>query len=127
MCAMTKPKRQQLPPQIEKITLKSGAVRYEVCAEVGTDETGRRRQTRKRYNTEKEARDALAAVNHAVAQGTYVARSTVTSSRLAPSGSQANESVSRPGRRPRTHSSRSATDSARCRYNSCRKQISTIW
>ncbi|WP_280246524.1 tyrosine-type recombinase/integrase [Nocardia abscessus] len=50
-----------------------------MIAEAGTDPvTGERRQTRKRYRTEKEARDALAGVNHAVAQGTYVARSAVT-------------------------------------------------
>ncbi len=71
--------RQQLPPQIEKVTLKSGAIRYEVIAEAGTDpETGKRRQTRKRYRTEKEAKDALAEVSSAVSAGTYVARSAVT-------------------------------------------------
>ncbi|MEV0343013.1 site-specific integrase [Nocardia sp. NPDC050713] len=71
--------RRQLPPQIEKITLKSGAIRYEVTAEAGTDPvTGKRRQTRKRYRTEKEARDALAEVSSAVSRGTYVARSVVT-------------------------------------------------
>ncbi|MGW5314440.1 site-specific integrase [Nocardia thailandica] len=71
--------RQQLPPQIDKIVLKSGAIRYEVIAEAGTDPvTGKRRQTRKRYRTEKEAKDALSEVNSAVSRGAYVARSTVT-------------------------------------------------
>ncbi|MEV0682263.1 tyrosine-type recombinase/integrase [Nocardia sp. NPDC050378] len=71
--------RRQLPPQIEKITLKSGAIRYQVTTEAGTDPvTGKRRQTRKRYRTEKEARDALGSVASAVSQGAYVARSSVT-------------------------------------------------
>ncbi len=71
--------RRQLPPQIEKITLQSGAIRYQVTAEAGTDPvTGKRRQTRKRYRTEKEARDALGNVASAVSQGAYVARSTTT-------------------------------------------------
>ncbi|WP_324194229.1 site-specific integrase [Nocardia terpenica] len=72
-------KRQQLPPQIEKITLKDGSIRYQVTAEAGTDpETGKRKQTRKRYHTEKEARDALAEVSNAVAKGTYVPSSALT-------------------------------------------------
>lgn len=72
-------KRQQLPPQIEKITLQSGAIRYQVTAEAGKDPvTGKRRQTKKRYRTEKQAREALGAVTTAVAQGTYVARSVTT-------------------------------------------------
>ncbi|MEV6337193.1 site-specific integrase [Nocardia vinacea] len=71
--------RRQLPPQIEKITLQSGAVRYQVTAEAGSDPTtGKRRQTRKRYRTEKEARDALAEVTNAVSRGSYVARSVIT-------------------------------------------------
>ncbi len=71
--------RRQLPPQIKKITLKSGAVRYEVTAEAGTDpETGKRRQTKKRYRTEKEARDALAETSMAVRRGTYVPNSSLT-------------------------------------------------
>ncbi|MFR9752599.1 tyrosine-type recombinase/integrase [Nocardia sp. 004] len=71
--------RRQLPPQIEKITLKSGAVRYQVTAEAGVDpETGKRRQTRKRYRTEKEARDALAETSTAVRRGTYVPNSALT-------------------------------------------------
>lgn len=71
--------RQQLPPQIEKIRLKSGAIRYEVTAEAGTDpETGKRRQTRKRYKTEAEARNALAETSNAVRQGTYVPNSALT-------------------------------------------------
>ncbi|MEV0250110.1 site-specific integrase [Nocardia sp. NPDC050712] len=71
--------RRQLPPQIEKITLKSGAIRYQVTAEAGTDpETGKRRQTKKRYRSEAEARDALADTSMAVRRGTYVPNSTLT-------------------------------------------------
>lgn len=71
--------RRQLPPQIEKITLKSGAVRYQVTAEAGVDpETGKRRQTRKRFRTEAEARDALAETSTAVRRGTYVPKSGLT-------------------------------------------------
>lgn len=71
--------RRQLPPQIKKIVLKSGAVRYQVTTEAGTDpETGNRRQTKKRYRTEAEARDALAATTMAVRQGTFVPNSALT-------------------------------------------------
>ncbi|MEV0727062.1 tyrosine-type recombinase/integrase [Micromonospora purpureochromogenes] len=71
--------RRQLPPQIEKIALKSGAIRYQVTAEAGIDpETGKRRQTRKRYRTEAEARDALAETSTAVRRGTYVPNSAMT-------------------------------------------------
>ncbi|WP_328711660.1 site-specific integrase [Nocardia salmonicida] len=71
--------RRQLPPQIEKITLQSGAIRYQVTAEAGTDPaTGKRRQTKKRYRTEAEARDALADTSMAVRRGTYVPNSTLT-------------------------------------------------
>lgn len=71
--------RQQLPPQITKFTLKSGAIRYEVVTEAGIDpETGKRRQTRKRYKTEREARDALADTSSAVSKGVYVPNSALT-------------------------------------------------
>ncbi|MET8653835.1 tyrosine-type recombinase/integrase [Nocardia aurea] len=71
--------RRQLPPQITKITLRDGSVRYQVTTEAGTDpETGKRRQTKRRYRTEKEARDALADTSMAVRRGTYVPSSTLT-------------------------------------------------
>lgn len=71
--------RQQLPPGIKKLTLADGTIRYEVVADAGLDPiTGKRRQTRKRYRTEKAARDKLAEVGVAVARGTYVARSKLT-------------------------------------------------
>lgn len=71
--------RQQLPPQIKKISLADGSLRYQVTADAGVDAvTGKRRQSRKRYRTEKEARTALAEIGTAVAKGSYVARSALT-------------------------------------------------
>ena len=73
--------RQQLPPQIRKITVTdhtSGrpVVRYQVTVDAGVSpDTGRRKQTRMRFTTEKDARDHLSATQAAVAVGTYVARS----------------------------------------------------
>ncbi len=70
--------RQQLPPQIKKIDVQSG-VRYEVIVDAGTDPlTGKRRQVRRRFKTEKDAKDHLAKVTNAVASHTYVPRKTVT-------------------------------------------------
>ena len=74
-------RRQQLPPQIRKITVTdrtSGrpVVRYQVTIDAGiSPDTGRRKQTRMRFTTEKDARDHLSATQAAVAVGTYVARS----------------------------------------------------
>lgn len=71
--------RQQLPPQIKKRTTRSGEIRYEVITSVGVDPiTGRRRQSRKRYTTEREARDALTSIQHDLATHTYVPRKAVT-------------------------------------------------
>lgn len=76
--------RQQLPRQIRKITVpdrRTGkpVTRYQVTTEAGRDPvSGRRRQTRKRFATEREARDHLAKVGTEVASGTYVARSVLT-------------------------------------------------
>ncbi len=72
--------RQQLPPQIKKVELSSRdhgrtVIRYQVTTDVGTDPvTGKRRQSRKRYETEAEARQALADVQDKVHKGTYVHR-----------------------------------------------------
>jgi integrase len=75
--------RQQLPPQIRKIeTLdrktRKPVVRYEVRVDGGVDSaTGARQQTRRRFATEKAAREALAEVANQAAAGTFVARKTV--------------------------------------------------
>jgi integrase len=72
--------RQQLPPQIKKIQVtdrKTGktVVRYELRVDTGTS-TGRRRQVKRKYATERQARDALAEIQNGVATGTFVNRST---------------------------------------------------
>ncbi len=77
-------KRQQLPPQIKKISVTDRAtgkpdVRYQVTADAGVDpETKKRKQIRRRFTTEKAARDELAAVQGGVKAGTYVHRSAAT-------------------------------------------------
>ena len=74
--------RRQLPPQIKRIELaqRDGGrlvVRYQLTVDVGVVD-GKRKQLRKRYATEKEARAALDAVRGEVARGTYVHPSKVT-------------------------------------------------
>ncbi|MGO9157639.1 tyrosine-type recombinase/integrase [Mycobacterium sp.] len=76
--------RQQLPPQIKKITVKDrrtgkNVVRYQLTVDTGNDpETGRRRQIRRRLLTEAAARDELAKVQGGVTAGTYVHASKLT-------------------------------------------------
>ncbi len=70
--------RRQLPPQIKKIevtdrTSGKPVVRYQVTVDSGNDpETGRRRQVRRRFTTEKSARAELAPIRGGVSAGTYV-------------------------------------------------------
>ena len=77
-------KRQQLPPQISKITVtdrSSGkpVVRYQVTVDAGIrPETGKRRQIRRRFATEKEARAELSQTQGGVSAGTYVHASKLT-------------------------------------------------
>jgi integrase len=77
-------KRQQLPPQIKKITVtdrRTGKtmLRYELAVDAGRDpDTGRRRQIRRRFTTEAAARDELAKVQGGVTAGTYVYASRLT-------------------------------------------------
>ena len=76
------PERRQLPPQIKRVELaqRDGGrpvVRYQLTVDVGVVD-GKRKQLRKRYATEKEARAALDAVRGDVAKGTYVHPSKVT-------------------------------------------------
>ena len=76
--------RQQLPPQIRKveITDRSGGkttTRYEVRVDAGVNkQTGQRQQVKRRYRTEKEAREALADIGDQGAKGTFVSRSALT-------------------------------------------------
>lgn len=76
--------RQQLPPQIKKIQVVDRStgkmvVRYQVTVDAGHDpETGRRRQVRRRFTTEKDARAELASIQGGVTAGTYVHASKLT-------------------------------------------------
>jgi integrase len=74
--------RRQLPPQIRRVELDRRAgsktlVRYQLTVDTGTAE-GNRKQLRRRYRTEKEARAALAEIQGQVNAGTYVQPSTLT-------------------------------------------------
>lgn len=81
---MTSRERRQLPPQIRKLSVTDrrtgkSVVRYEVTVDTGlSPATGKRRQARRRYPTEKEARAALAEIADAAAKGHFVARSSIT-------------------------------------------------
>ncbi|MGV7524069.1 Arm DNA-binding domain-containing protein [Mycobacterium kansasii] len=75
--------RQQLQPQIRKVEVvdrSTGkrAVRYQVTVDSGKSADGKRRQVRRRYASEREARDALAKITGGVVDGTFVARSALT-------------------------------------------------
>jgi integrase len=76
--------RQQLPPQIRKIEVldrKSGktVVRYQLTVDAGEHPTtGRRQQVRRRYATEKQARDALSEIGQQAASDLFVPRKAVT-------------------------------------------------
>jgi integrase len=74
--------RRQLPPQIKRVELaqRDGGrpvVRYQLTVDVGLLD-GKRKQLRKRYATEKEARAALDAVRGEVSRGTYVHPTKIT-------------------------------------------------
>ncbi|AWK74262.1 recombinase XerD [Rhodococcus oxybenzonivorans] len=65
----------RLPPGVRKITLPSGATRYELIVDAGPDpDTGKRRQTRKRFRTEKEVRTAYSEITSKVGNGEYTTR-----------------------------------------------------
>jgi hypothetical protein len=76
--------RRQLPPQIKKIEVtdrKTGktVVRYQLTVDAGMNpERGKRQQVRRRYATEKLARDALAEVSQQVSTHVFVPRKAVT-------------------------------------------------
>lgn len=80
--------RQQLPPQIKKIsvtdrTTGKSVVRYQVTVDAGINQvTGKRQQVRRRYATERLARDALSVITEAATNGVFVARSAVTVDRV---------------------------------------------
>jgi integrase len=76
--------RQQLPPQIKRIevldrTSGKRVVRYQLTVDAGLNpETDRRQQIRRRYASERQARDALAEISSEVATGVFVSRSALT-------------------------------------------------
>ncbi len=76
--------RQQLPPQIKKVDVKNRRtgkveVRYELVVDAGKDPlTGKRRQVRRRFKTEKEAREGLSKVSHLAVTDAFIPRKTVT-------------------------------------------------
>jgi integrase len=76
--------RQQLPPQIKKLDVterRTGktVVRYQLTVDSGENPaTGRRQQVRRRYATEKQARDALAEIGQQAASDMFVPRKAVT-------------------------------------------------
>jgi integrase len=74
--------RRQLPPQIRRLELARRSdgkpvVRYQLTVDTGIID-GRRKQFRRRYATEREAREALAEVRGQLAQGSYVQPSPLT-------------------------------------------------
>lgn len=74
--------RRQLRPQIRRVELARRAgskpvVRYRLTVDTGIID-GKRKQLRRRYRTEKEARAALAEIQGQVNAGSYVQPSTVT-------------------------------------------------
>jgi hypothetical protein len=59
--------------------LKKTVVRYQLTVDAGEyPQTGRRQQVRRRYATEKQARDALAEITDQAVQGTFVPRAALT-------------------------------------------------
>jgi integrase len=67
--------RQQLPPQIEKITLADGSIRYQLIVDVGADpDTGKQRQVRRRFEKAEDAKRALTETSGKVARGEFVPR-----------------------------------------------------
>ncbi|GAB7066327.1 Arm DNA-binding domain-containing protein [Mycobacterium hodleri] len=74
--------RRQLPPQIKRVELaqRDGGrpvIRYQLTVDVG-DVDGKRKQLRKRYPTEKQARTALDEIRGEVSRGTYVHPTKIT-------------------------------------------------
>jgi hypothetical protein len=75
--------RRRLPPGARWVTLPSGARRVELVVDVGADPaTGKRQQTRRRYQTVDEAIAAYGKIREQAREGTYVGRSTLTVKRI---------------------------------------------
>jgi integrase len=76
--------RQQLPPQIKKVEVldrKAGktVVKYQLRVDGSVNpETGERQQVKRRFNTEKQARAALAEIADQASKGMFVAKAALT-------------------------------------------------
>ena len=65
--------------EVRNCTTGDVELRYEVLTGAGKDPvTGKRRQVRRRFKTEKEAREALSQIRVEADRGTFVARKTLT-------------------------------------------------
>lgn len=73
--------RQQLPPQIKKITYATGTIRYQVIVDIGTV-NGKRKQFRHNYPSEQAARKKLAEIQAQVQGGSYIHKSGTTVSEV---------------------------------------------
>jgi hypothetical protein len=75
--------RRQLPPQIKKVPVldrktDKPVVRYQLTVDAGSDPiTDRRRQVRRRFKTEREAREELGKITEQAATDTFVPRKAV--------------------------------------------------
>jgi len=71
--------QRKLPPGAREVVLPNGQKRIEMVIDLGPDPaTGRRRQSRRRFRTATEARDAYAEIRSTVRAGTHVRRSRET-------------------------------------------------
>jgi Arm DNA-binding domain len=76
--------RQQFPPQIKRLEVRDRrtgktVVRYQLTFDSGVNpQTGKRQQVRRRYATEKQARDALSEIGQQAATDQFVPRRAVT-------------------------------------------------
>ena len=123
--------RRQLPPQIRRIELARRSdgkpvVRYQLTVDTGIVD-GRRKQFRRRYATERDARDALAEIRGQLAQGSYVQPSQLTVRQACDDWLAAKH-----GLKPSTctvterHSRRSQSTSATSQSKTSRNDISMI-
>ena len=84
--------RQQLPPQIKRLEVRDRragktVVRYQLTLDSGVNpQTGKRQQVRRRYATEKQARDALSEIGQQAATDQFVPRRAVTVDELCADG-----------------------------------------
>src|SRR6185503_5722809 len=69
--------RQQLPPQIKIVYTGRGEKRYQLCVDTGIV-NGKRKQLRRNYVYEKDAKDKLASVLNERGNGTYVHKRSTT-------------------------------------------------